>query len=193
VTSEDSVRDAVDAAVHQLGGLDTVVLAAGIVPPWQSTAEIDLDVWDRVLAVNTRGVVAVLKHVAPVLTSGATVTVVGSLNSWRGDPNIAAYAASKHAVLGLVRSAAMDLGRHGVRVNAVGPGPIATEALLGRMADRGARTGRTVDEALAAAAEGTALGRIATAAQVADVIVFLSSGMSAGVTGTLIPVDGGIL
>ena len=66
----------------------------------------------------------------------ASVVLIGSLNSWRGDPNIASYVASKHAVLGITRSAALDLGRRGIRVNALGPGPVATEALLARMATR---------------------------------------------------------
>ena len=192
VTDEDSVREAIVEAVHALGGLDAVVLAAGIVPPWRRTAEIDLVEWDRVLAVNVRGVVTCLKHLAPHLASGATVTVIGSLNSWRGDPHIASYVASKHAVLGVVRSAALDLGRAGVRVNAVGPGPIATAALLGRMETRANSTGASVEQALQAAAAATALGRIATARQVADAILFLTSELSAGISGHLIPVDGGI-
>jgi NAD(P)-dependent dehydrogenase (short-subunit alcohol dehydrogenase family) len=192
VTDDDAVRRAVDRAVEMLGGLDAVVLTSGIVPPWRHTADIDLAEWDRVLAVNVRGVVSCLKHCAPHLHSPATVTVVGSLNSWRGDPNIASYVASKHAVLGVVRSAALDLGRAGVRVNAVGPGPIATAALIGRMSARASDTGLSVAQALQAAAAGTALGRIATAEQVADTILFLTSDLSAGITGHLIPVDGGI-
>jgi NAD(P)-dependent dehydrogenase (short-subunit alcohol dehydrogenase family) len=192
VTDDASVHRAVAEAVDILGGLDAVVLAAGIVPPWRRTADIDMAEWDRVLAVNLRGVVSCLRHCSPHLGSGATVTVIGSLNSWRGDPNIASYVASKHAVLGVVRSTALDLGRAGVRVNAVGPGPIATPALVGRMAARADATGSSVDQALQAAAAGTALGRIATADQVADTILFLTSDLSAGITGHLIPVDGGI-
>jgi NAD(P)-dependent dehydrogenase (short-subunit alcohol dehydrogenase family) len=193
VTDDGAVRDAVTSAVSMLGGVDAVVLAAGIVPAWHRTADLDLAEWDRVHAVNVRGMASCLKYAAPHLSTGATVTAIASLNSWRGDPNISAYASSKHAVLGLVRSAAMDLGRAGVRVNAVGPGPIATAALLQRMASRAVATGMTVDEALTAAAAGTALGRIATADQVADTILFLTSDLSAGITGHLIPVDGGIL
>jgi NAD(P)-dependent dehydrogenase (short-subunit alcohol dehydrogenase family) len=192
VADDDSVHRAVEHSVEALGGVDAVVLAAGIVPPWRRTAELDMLEWDRVLAVNVRGVVSCLKHLAPHLPSGATVTVIGSLNSWRGDPNIASYVASKHAVLGVVRSAALDLGRVGVRVNAVGPGPIATAALLGRMAARADLTGVAVEQALSSAAAATALGRMATAEQVADAILFLTSTLSAGVTGHLLPVDGGI-
>lgn len=193
VTDEMSVERAVQSAVDRLGGLDVVIAAAGVVPPWRSPAELDLEELDRVLAINVRGVAATVKHVAPHLGEGATITVVGSLNSWRGDPNIAVYAASKHAVLGLIRSYALALGSSGVRVNGVAPGPIATQALLDRMDSRSQNTGLSVDAALAQAAGGTALRRIATQQNVADTIAFLCSDLAAGITGQLIAVDGGIL
>jgi NAD(P)-dependent dehydrogenase (short-subunit alcohol dehydrogenase family) len=192
VTDEASVAAAVAGAVETLGGLDAVVAAAGVVPSWTSTAETDLDDFDRVLAVNARGVAATLKHAAPHLGVGASVVAVASLNSWRGDANLTSYAASKHAVLGIVRSAALSLGPAGVRVNAVAPGPIATEALRARMAARAETTGLSVDEAVAAAGRGTALDRIATEDEVAGAVLFLLSDLAGGVTGHLLPVDGGI-
>jgi NAD(P)-dependent dehydrogenase (short-subunit alcohol dehydrogenase family) len=193
VRDEASVNAALNDARKLLGGLDGVVAAAGVVPSWQPAADLDLDDFDRVVSVNARGVAATVKHAAPLLGPGATITVVASLNSWRGDPNIISYAASKHAALGIVRSAALALGPAGVRVNAVAPGPIATDALRGRMASRAARTGLDVEAALEAAAAGTALRRIATASEVADAIVFLTSDQSSGITGQLLNVDGGIL
>ncbi|MET0237236.1 MAG: SDR family oxidoreductase [Kibdelosporangium sp.] len=192
VRDEDSMRAAVAEAVQVLDGVDAVVAAAGVVPSWQRPAEMDLADFDRILAINARGVACTIKHTAPVLGQGATITVVASLNSWRGDPNITSYAASKHAALGIVRSAAMALGRSGIRVNAVAPGPIATDALRARMASRQDTTGLDVADALRAAAQSTALGRIATAAEVADTIAFLTSDLSSAVTGQLINVDGGI-
>jgi NAD(P)-dependent dehydrogenase (short-subunit alcohol dehydrogenase family) len=192
VRAEDSMREAVAEAARLLGGIDAVVAAAGVVPSWQRPAEMDLDDFDRVLAINARGVANTIKQTASVLGPRSTITVVASLNSWRGDPNILSYAASKHAALGLVRSAALALGPDGVRVNAVAPGPIATDALRSRMAARQTVTGLPVDNALDQAARATALGRIATAAEVADTIAFLTSELSSGITGQLINVDGGI-
>ncbi|WNV85651.1 SDR family oxidoreductase [Umezawaea sp. Da 62-37] len=192
VRDEESTSAAVAEAVRRLGGVDGVVAAAGVVPSWQQVGELDLDDFDRVLAINARGVACTIKHTAPVLGQGSAITVVASLNSWRGDPNIVSYAASKHAALGIVRSAALALGRSGVRVNAVAPGPIATDALRERMESRRRTTGLGVDDALRRAAESTALGRIATAGEVADVIAFLTSDLSSAVTGQLINVDGGI-
>lgn len=189
VRDEASVAEAVARAGERI---DVVVAAAGIVPAWAPVAETDLDVWDAVMAVNARGLMATLKHAAPRLAEGGAVVVVASLNSWRGDPNIASYAASKHAALGVVRSAALDLGPRGIRVNGVAPGPIATEALLERLRSRAAEGGLPVEEALARAAEGTALRRMATADDVANATLFLASDLAAGVTGHLLPVDGGI-
>jgi NAD(P)-dependent dehydrogenase (short-subunit alcohol dehydrogenase family) len=192
VRDEASMAAAAQSARETLGGLDAVVAAAGVVPSWQRPADLDLTDFERVLAINTLGVAAIVKHVAPLLGSGATITVVGSLNSWRGDPNIMSYVASKHAAVGIVRSAAPALGPQGVRVNAVAPGPVATAALRGRMSSRQDRTGLSVDDALAAAAQATALGRIATVAEVVDTIVFLTSSMSSGLTGQVLNVDCGI-
>lgn len=183
-------EDAVAAAID--GSLDVAVAAAGIVPPWSRIADLDLQQWDEVFAVNARGVAATLKHAAPRLRDGGAIVVVASLNSWRGDPNLAVYAASKHAALGLVRSAALDLGGRGIRVNAIAPGPIATDALVERMRRRAEAGGLSVEDALAAAAEGTALRRIATGDEVAGAALFLASDLSSGVTGALLPVDGGL-
>jgi 3alpha(or 20beta)-hydroxysteroid dehydrogenase len=189
VRDETSVRE----AFARIETLDIVVGAAGIVPAWTGIAETDLAGWDDVFAVNVRGIVATLKHAAPVLRDGGSVVLIGSLNSWRGDPNIASYVASKHAVLGIVRSAALDLGRRGIRVNALGPGPVATDALLARMADRERTLGVPVETALASAAAQTALGRIVSVEEVADAALFLASGLSSGITGQLLSIDAGML
>jgi NAD(P)-dependent dehydrogenase (short-subunit alcohol dehydrogenase family) len=92
-----------------------------------------------------------------------------------------------------VKSVAADVGRLGIRVNAVAPGPIATDALLSRMSARAAAGGLTVEHALERAGAATALGRMATVEEVAAAVVFLASDLSSGITGQLLPVDAGIL
>jgi len=193
LVDDASTAHAVRSAHALLGGLDGVVASAGVVPGWSSIADADLDDYDRVMAVNARGLVSTIKHAAPLLDDGATIVALASLNAWRGDPNLVSYAASKHAVLGIVRSAAMELGRRRIRVNAVGPGPVATAALRSRMAARAERTSTTVEDALDAAARLTALGQIATEHDVAHAVLFLSSAASAATTGQLLKVDGGLL
>jgi 3alpha(or 20beta)-hydroxysteroid dehydrogenase len=192
VTDDAAVAVAFASALETLGGLDVLVAAAGIVPAWQPTGSMSLEDYDRTMAVNARGVVAAIEQAAPALGSGGAIVVVGSLNSWKGDANLTAYAASKHAVLGVVRSAALSLGPRGIRVNAVAPGPVATEALQSRIAARAAQSGGDATDAFAALAAGTALGRIATVDDVVDAITFLAGPASSATTGHLLPVDGGI-
>lgn len=191
---EVDVRDdaSVASTMASLGRIDVLALAAGIVPPWRGLTGFDADEWDNVMRVNVAGVASALAHAIASLRDGAAVVAVASLNSWRGDANIPAYAASKHAVLGIVRSAALELGRRGIRVNAIAPGPIATEALLERMQTRSRERGIPVAQALTTAAQLTSLGRMATVEEVARVALFLSTDLSSGVTGHMVPVDGGL-
>jgi NAD(P)-dependent dehydrogenase (short-subunit alcohol dehydrogenase family) len=189
------VRDdaSVANAFAQIEKLDVLVAAAGIVPGWSDTAGTNLERWDEVFAVNVRGIAVTLKHAVPALRDGSSIVLIGSLNSWRGDPHITSYVASKHAVLGITRSAALDLGPRGIRVNALGPGPVATEALLTRMATRERELGIPIESALESAAAQTALNRMVTVDEVAAAALFLSSGLSSGITGQLIPVDAGVV
>ncbi len=193
VTLEADVERAVAATVERFGQLDVVVANAGVVPPWSDTSDLDIDALDATLAVNVRGVATTLKYGARALQGrGGAIVVMASLNSWHAAPAQGAYTASKHAVLGLVRTAALDLGGDGIRVNAIGPGPVATEAFLERLRRREAQGGLPVDEATLQAAAGTALGRMVTEHDVARVALFLASDLSSGVTGVLVPVDAGL-
>jgi NAD(P)-dependent dehydrogenase (short-subunit alcohol dehydrogenase family) len=192
VREEASVASAVSACVERFGRLDIVVANAGLVPPWRETEAVDLSEWDEVFAVNVRGVMATIKCAVPALKArGGAIVALGSLMSWSAHPRQCCYVASKHAVLGIVRATARDLGRFGIRVNAVGPGAIATDALLGRMARRAREGGLAVEEALTRSAAETMLGRMASEADVANTVLFLCSDLAAAQTGQLVPVDCG--
>lgn len=193
VTVEADLAAAVAAIREEHGRLDVVVANAGVVPPWSETDTIDLEEWDRVFAVNVRGVMATIKHAVPLMRdTGGSIVAMGSLNSRRAHPRQCAYTASKHAVLGIVRATALDLGRFGVRVNALGPGPIATAALRERVRYRAEAGGPPLEEALAGLAAETALGRIATEEDVSRAALFLASDLSAGISGQILPVDAGL-
>ena len=193
VTDEAGVAAAYDSIHEEHGRLDVVVANAGVVPPWSETGAIDLEEWDRVFAVNVRGVVATIKHAVPLMRdTGGSIIAMGSLNSRRAHPQQCAYTASKHAVLGIVRSTALDLGRFGIRVNALGPGPVATDALRERVRRRAGAGGPAEGEALAALAADTALGRLATEDDVARAALFLASDLSSGISGQILPVDVGL-
>jgi NAD(P)-dependent dehydrogenase (short-subunit alcohol dehydrogenase family) len=192
VAAEDDVARAVARVREGFGRLDVAVANAGVVPPWHDTEAIDLAEWDRVFAVNARGVMATIKHAVPLMKQqGGSIAAMGSTNSWIGHAKQAAYTASKHAVLGIVRAAALDVGRFGIRVNALCPGPVATAALLARVRRRAHEGGATVEETLSRYGD-TALGRMATTEDVVGAALFLASDLSSGVTGHLIPVDAGL-
>ena len=189
VRDEEGLGDALVSLQRE--GLDVLVANAGVVPPWRESESIDLNEWDNAFAINVRGVIATVKRAIPLMkVRGGSIVIMGSINSNLGHARQAAYVASKHAVLGIARSTAQDLGRHGIRVNALSPGPIATPALLERLRNR-AQTGGPSETETMGRYNQTALGRIATAEEVANAALFLASDLSSGITGQAIAVDGG--
>ena len=189
VRDEEGLGDALVSLQRE--GLDVLVANAGVVPPWRESESIDLNEWDNAFAINVRGVIATVKRAIPLMkVRGGSIVIMGSINSNLGHARQAAYVASKHAVLGIARSTAQDLGRHGIRLNALCPGPIATPALLERLRNR-AQTGGPSETEIMERYNQTALGRIATAEEVANAALFLASDLSSGITGQAIAVDGG--
>jgi NAD(P)-dependent dehydrogenase (short-subunit alcohol dehydrogenase family) len=170
------------------GAIDVLVAVAGIVPAWTGIASLDPDEWDDVFRVNARGVMRTVQEGEPAMGDGGAIVVIASQNAWRGNENLASYVASKHAALGLVRSLALELGPRGIRVNAIGPGSVATDAYVARLRAREEAGGRAVDEALEADALATPLRRLATPEDVARTALFLASDLASGVTGHIVPV-----
>lgn len=183
------------ALADRLGPVSVVVANAGVVPPWRGVEDLDRTEWDRVMAINVWGVAITLGAFAGALAASGhgSAIVMASINGYRAHPRQVLYSASKHAVIGVMRAAAQDLGPRGVRVNALAPGAIATEALLGRIAARHATGGTAPEAALAALAGESMLGRMATAEDVAGVAAFLASDASAGMTGHVFPVEAGLV
>ena len=193
VADENALADAVEKIEQRFGQLDVVVANAGVVPPWSSAEEIDVSEWDRVFSINVRGVAITIKRAVSLMkNTGGSIVLMGSLTSHRGYAGQMLYTSTKHAVLGMVRSSALDLGPQGIRVNAIGPGPIATDALMSRIKFRAEHGGLAVEEALQQLQSETALRRMATEEEVANTALFLSSHLSSGITGQIIPVDAGI-
>ncbi|MCP4383316.1 MAG: SDR family oxidoreductase [Hyphomicrobiales bacterium] len=193
VTDEAALARSVAAVVAQFGRLDIVVANAGLVPPQRDTASVDLDEWDRVMAVNARGVAATLKAVAaPLRQTRGSIVVTASITALTAYPRMMLYTATKHAVYGIVKVAALDLGGDGIRVNAVAPGPILTEALRDRIRARAAQGEKPEADAIAELEAPTALGRLATADEVAKAVLFLSSDLASGISGEILPVDAGL-
>lgn len=179
----------VAAAVAQAEPLDLLVANAGIAPPARELWDIEPEEFDAVMAVNVRGVFLTLRAVLPGMVergSGAVV-VTSSAAGLRGVNWFGSYCASKHAVVGLVRSVALDVADRGVRVNAVCPGTVKTP-ILGQLR-------QTPDDLLERIRRaGTTLvpmDRLGEADEVARVITFLLSEDASFMTGAAVPVDGG--
>jgi len=196
VTDEVSLSQTFKSICSQDSKIDFLFINAGIVPEWSSSQNTVATIWDKVLAVNVKGAALTLKYgIACLKKPGGTVVVTGSINSWKGDANLAPYVASKHAVYGIVKSAALELGKSGIRVNGIAPGPIATDALLSRIKSRNPdlNSVELLDEFLENLGKQTTLGRIATINDVVNGALFLASEQSASTNGHLLPIDGGIL
>jgi 3alpha(or 20beta)-hydroxysteroid dehydrogenase len=190
VSSSTAVQGYVAAALGDLGTIDVFFNNAAIIGPVAPLAEYDEDAFDRIIAINVRGVFLGLRHVLPIMLAQRCGSIIntGSLSSERGLPGTPAYNAAKHAVLGLTRSAAAEVAHAGVRVNAVLPGMIDTPML------RSVAAGfPDPDDALQAAEGVSPQGRLGSAQEVAEVVTFLASDAASLVNGAAWPVDGGIL
>lgn len=193
VTRAGDLQRAVAQILAQSGRLDVCIANAGWVPPWRNTAELDEAEWDKAQAINVRGVAFTLAASAEALKASRGVALLmSSVNGRFAHGQQMAYSASKHAVLGIMRAAARDLGPYGVRVNAIAPGPVATSALLSRVAARNPGVDDAPRQALQSMAERNALKRLVSAEEVAEAGFFLCSAAASGVTGVVLPVDAGI-
>ncbi|MGK3204905.1 SDR family NAD(P)-dependent oxidoreductase [Amycolatopsis sp. MEPSY49] len=188
VSSDDEVRSAIDAVVDRFGRLDILVNNAGIGAQGDVTANDD-DEWHRVFDVNVVGMVRLARAALPHLKNSPSAAIVNtcSIAAWAGLPNRALYSSTKGAVLSLTLAMATDHLPDRVRVNCVCPGTADTPWV-----------GRLLDAAADPAAERAALaarqpmGRLVTAEEVANAIVYLASPLSASTTGTALAVDGGM-
>ncbi len=191
-TDRRAVETVFEAAVERFGRIDAAVLAAGIegaVGPIEAIAEADID---AAFAVNVKGALFWMQALLPHMKSngGGGIVALSSISGVVGAASLGPYVISKHAVIGLVRTAALEAGRHGVRVNAVCPGPIDSDMM------------RRLDKALseqdpnrpagqADAARAIPLQRYASPADVARMIAFLCSDDAASCHGGTYMVDGG--
>jgi NAD(P)-dependent dehydrogenase (short-subunit alcohol dehydrogenase family) len=190
VTKSADVRNYVQAALDAYGAIDCFFNNAGIEGKVAPTAEYDEDMFDAVIGVNVKGVFLGLRHVLPVMLQqkrGAIVNTA-SVAGLVATPGMPAYAASKHAVIGLTKAAAGEVARQGVRVNAVCPGPVDTRMIHSMEAQFNPSDPASVGRRYQAAIP---IGRYVTPEEIANTVLFLCSDFASSITGAQYVVDGG--
>jgi NAD(P)-dependent dehydrogenase (short-subunit alcohol dehydrogenase family) len=188
VREPQQVERLVGRAVDDYGRLDVLVNNAGIEGVLAPSAEAPEDAFDRVIAINLKGVWLGMKYAIPrmIEAGGGSVVNVASILGTVGMATAAAYTASKHGVIGLTKTAALEYSSQGVRVNAVGPGFIETAMVM----ERGVKAGS--DEAAHARLVGLhPIGRLGKSEEIAAAILWLASDDASFVTGHTLMADGG--
>jgi NAD(P)-dependent dehydrogenase (short-subunit alcohol dehydrogenase family) len=190
VSDESSLSRCAADVASSLGGVDAVHVNAAVMTAYGDVLQTAPDDWDRMMGVNARGAFLTARTFLPHLlaTGGGAFCFTGSDTALRTPRGYASYLTSKHAVIGIARSIAVDFGGRGIRSNIVTPGVTDTAGLRVLYSTGGRDPQAGVD----AAGELSALGRIATPQDVAESVVFLCSDRARHITGANLLVDGGM-
>ena len=186
VSDDAQVAAMVDRTVAEFGRLDAAFNNAGVMARISPTADSTRQDWDRVIGINLRGVWSCMKYELRQMERQGSGSIVNnaSVGALTGNPGIGSYIASKHGVVGLTRTAALEYSRHGIRVNAVNPGLIDTQI---------ARDVVSGDEqAYAEIAKSVPIGRAGRPEEIASAVLWLCSPSASYVVGQALTVDGGM-
>ena len=194
VSSESDVKTMVDQTVKWFGRVDCLVNNAGVPSPMVSITEIDVPTIDQLLAVNVRGVLLGIKHVAPVMLEqkAGSIINIGSIAGLRGGASGHIYSATKAAVQSITRSAGAELGEKGIRVNTISPGAIVTGIFAKNAGVEASKADRLTDVIKGAFATLQPIPRAGMPEDIAQAAVFLAGDGSSFINGQDIVVDGGM-
>lgn len=191
-SDEASVAALFDEITKAWGGLDVLCANAGIAGPTALIEDIALKDWRTCVSVNLEGAFLAAKYAAPVMKAAGrgSIVITSSTAGQYGYPNRAPYSAAKWAVIGLMKTLAMELGPFGINANAICPGAVEGERMEGVLEREAAAKGMTRDAVYAGYAAGTSMRSFVTAEDVANMAVFLGSDAARLVSGQVIAVDG---
>ena len=191
VASEASVREATDAVMAQYGRLDIVVNNAAIGDIIKPLPELSLSEWQRVMTVNLTGAFLWTREASRVMTEGSSVINIASQAAKTGFRQMAPYVSSKHGMIGLTRTSAIDLAPLGIRVNAVCPNHVTTDMGKAQSEYFSSLRGLDPETYRAQIAERVPLGRVGRPEDTASAVAFLASDDAAFITGEALNVSGG--
>jgi NAD(P)-dependent dehydrogenase (short-subunit alcohol dehydrogenase family) len=180
------------ARLSEAGGVDVVCANAGIAGPTALVEDVALEDWRTCVSVNLEGAFLAAKFAAPLMKSArrGAFLVTSSTAGQYGYPNRAPYSAAKWAMIGLMKTVAMELGPYGIRANAICPGAVEGPRMEGVLSREAEAKGMTRDEVYEGYASGTSLRSFVEARDIADMAVFLASDAARMVSGQVIAVDG---
>jgi NAD(P)-dependent dehydrogenase (short-subunit alcohol dehydrogenase family) len=176
------------------GSIDVLINCAGIAR-YATLCDTSLELWNRTIGVNLTGVFLMMRAVLPIMLqqgSGRIINI-GSAASKRGEPQMAAYCASKHALVGLTRAAALQVAKTGVTINAICPGPVPTDMLEEGLRGWSEQTGRPIEVGRKVFQAASPQNRFFEASEVAQLVYFLSSDEARGINGQAVNLCGGAL
>lgn len=192
VSKEDDVARLFEAVDRELGGLDVLVNNAGVAGPTGPVETVSLADWERTMAVNVTGQFLCVRQAVPRLRKGRLPAIINlsSAAGHLGMPGRSPYSASKWAVIGFTKTLALELGPDGIRVNAILPGAVDGPRIRAVIAAKAEALGKPLDEVTRAYTSQAALGRMVTATDIANMVLFAASDLAASVTGQELVVDG---
>lgn len=199
VSEEEQVNKYTQTAVDRYGKIDIVLVNAGIEGSFRPLIEYTVEDFDRLMGVNLKGAWLGIKAAVPQMinTGGGSITLTSSIAGLQGSPGLGPYVTSKHALVGLMRTAALEYAQFGIRVNTVHPSPVETRmmrSIEAGAAEMSAMLGvtKTPEELKEMMADTIPLKRYATPEDVANLFLFLSSDEAKFLTGSCYSVDGGM-
>lgn len=190
ISVSDEVKGYTEKAIERFGKIDVLFLNAGIEGVVKPLTEYPEEIYDKVLAVNVKGIWLGLKHAFPhLMENGGSVIITSSVAGLQGTPNVMAYVTSKHAVIGSMKVAALEGAEHGIRVNSIHPSPVDNRMM--RSLEEGFSPGSS-EEAKKGFEQTIPLQRYAENSEVANLALFLASDESSFITGSTYSIDGGM-